>query len=291
MRAPFFSVILTVYNGEHFLQNALESLRRQQFEDWELIAVDDASTDGTARILSSFVATEPRARLITNQKNLHMGAAANVGMRAARGSWLARLDADDQYHPDFLRRMYEEAVSAAPAEFLTCWPRIIDEKGRDLIGIRLPSAASLKRLMPVKNHLYHVATCFPKKLWDLTVGYPEDRIPGSDAVLWRTFFAKGARLRCIPEFLIDYRVHNANYTTSLEVTKKSSARDWMLQLYLKEGLLEDARRELREIQRAERRKNFKYVFYWALTWFGRPAARFMMWEVYPWFRVFKKISK
>ena len=97
---PTVSVIMSAYNAEAFLREALDSILAQTFEDFELIVVDDGSVDRTLEILAEY--TDPRLRVIQNRCNLGAGAARNQGLRVARGKYFAVQDADDASVPDRL---------------------------------------------------------------------------------------------------------------------------------------------------------------------------------------------
>ena len=90
---PKISVIMSVYNGMPYLEQAVESIFRQTFEDFEFFIVDDASTDETWRYLKSL--RDMRIKLIQNKKNLGLAASLNIALRQAQGDFVARMDADD----------------------------------------------------------------------------------------------------------------------------------------------------------------------------------------------------
>jgi glycosyltransferase involved in cell wall biosynthesis len=91
---PKVSVVMSVYNGERFLRQAVESILNQTFTDFEFIVVNDGSTDGTAEILADYAVADPRLRLIT-QENRGLIKALNRAIGVARGEYIARMDADD----------------------------------------------------------------------------------------------------------------------------------------------------------------------------------------------------
>ena len=93
------SVILPVFNGEKYLHDAVESVRAQSYRHWELIFVDDGSTDGSPAIMDKVRVDHPRTRII-RQPNRGPAAARNRGLSIARGEWIAFLDADDLYPAD-----------------------------------------------------------------------------------------------------------------------------------------------------------------------------------------------
>lgn len=102
------SVILCVYNEERFINKAIESILNQSLNDFELIVVNDGSTDSTLDIINSY--NDNRIRLI-NQKNIGLGASRNKAMKLARGEYVAFLDGDDWFRSDALEIAYSEAKS------------------------------------------------------------------------------------------------------------------------------------------------------------------------------------
>ncbi len=103
--APAVSVITAAYNAAPHLPRAIRSVQAQTLADWEMIVVDDASTDGTAPVAAEFARHDPRVRLVRQPRNLRQSAARNAGIAAARGRWIAVLDADDAFTADRLERL------------------------------------------------------------------------------------------------------------------------------------------------------------------------------------------
>jgi len=95
---------MAVYNGQQFLDDAVRSVLAQTFPDWELVIVDDGSTDRTGAIADRWAASDPRIRVIHQSNSGLPAAARNTGMAEARGEILTFLDGDDLYHPDRIRR-------------------------------------------------------------------------------------------------------------------------------------------------------------------------------------------
>jgi glycosyltransferase involved in cell wall biosynthesis len=127
---PLVSVLLPCFNAERFLGRALSSLLRQDYPHFEVIAIDDGSTDGTRRILDQFVETDGRLRVIENEENLGLIRTLNRGLREARGELVARMDADDMSLParfqrqvDFLEGNPAIAVVGAGVEHIDRWDR------------------------------------------------------------------------------------------------------------------------------------------------------------------------
>ena len=109
MEKPVVSVIIPVYNGETYLKECLDSVIRQSFSHWEMICINDGSTDGSLRILEDFARMDDRIRVLS-QDNQGQSAARNAGMRCALGAYILFLDCDDRLMPDALERLTERAA-------------------------------------------------------------------------------------------------------------------------------------------------------------------------------------
>jgi glycosyltransferase involved in cell wall biosynthesis len=126
---PLVSVLLCVCNGERFLREAVDSALSQTHPRLEVIAVDDGSTDGSALLLSAL--SDPRLRVI-RQTNQGASATLAAGLRAARGTYLALLDQDDRWHPEFLAAHLELLEQHPETDLSFCWFRVINEAGSDV---------------------------------------------------------------------------------------------------------------------------------------------------------------
>src|SRR6187399_2447315 len=104
MPAPLVSVVMPVYNGERFVVEAVRSIVAQTFADFELLVVDDGSTDGTANLIATEQATDPRILVHRQPVNAGFKAALDAGCARARGRYIARMDADDISLPARLER-------------------------------------------------------------------------------------------------------------------------------------------------------------------------------------------
>lgn len=130
---PAVSVVIPAYNRVHCVAAAVESVFTQTFRDFEIIAVDDGSSDGTHEVLRSF---GDRIRLI-RQENHGVSSARNTGVRVARGKWIAFLDSDDRWHPDKLERQIA-ALEKYSAKI--CFTRAISDHGEKFPDIEFIAA-------------------------------------------------------------------------------------------------------------------------------------------------------
>jgi teichuronic acid biosynthesis glycosyltransferase TuaG len=106
VKTIFFSVIMPAFNAERFIAQAILSVQKQSFTKWELIIINDGSTDGTLNIIKRYQAEDRRIQVIY-QANKKQGAARNAGIRVAQGTWIAFLDADDEWLPEKLAYQYQ----------------------------------------------------------------------------------------------------------------------------------------------------------------------------------------
>lgn len=105
MKSPLVSVIIPAYNQAEFLPETIQSVLNQSYQDFEIIVVNDASTDDTDEVMAQF--TDPRIKYIVHEKNQRLSAARNTGINASTGGIIFLLDADDLFHPDKLRAHVE----------------------------------------------------------------------------------------------------------------------------------------------------------------------------------------
>lgn len=114
VKRPFFSVLIPVYNQEDKMRISLDSLREQTFQDFEIIYVDDGSTDASYAQLQAFASQDDRIHIFRHEKNASLLAARFTGMRHAAGEYILFLDSDDHYTPDALESLHAAAAERSP---------------------------------------------------------------------------------------------------------------------------------------------------------------------------------
>jgi glycosyltransferase involved in cell wall biosynthesis len=135
MSRPLVSIILPVYNGQRYLRGAVESCRQQTYDNWELILVDDASTDATPRIIAELAAADARIRSIRHETNRRLPAALNTGFAASRGEYLTWTSDDNLYEPDAIELMVASLESNPDVGLVYCNVTNIGPDGEDY-GVR-----------------------------------------------------------------------------------------------------------------------------------------------------------
>jgi hypothetical protein len=176
---------MAVYNGMPYLREALDSLLRQTFREFELIVVDDGSEDETPQVLAEYKARDSRIHLLRNEQNLKLPASLNRGLRACRAGLVARADADDFYAPDWLLRQYEFMQSHPEIGKLGTGGWEVDTVGQKSKQFASPSNDALIRLiMPFRCCINHAGGMYRRDLVLEAGGYSEAFLKVEDYDLW-----------------------------------------------------------------------------------------------------------
>lgn len=212
MPTPIISITMAVYNGESFLRQAIDSILDQTFTDFELLIVDDGSTDLSVEIVSSY--NDPRIRMIRHDVNLGLVAARNNALRCSRGEYVAILDCDDIAYPERLAKQFSFLNRNPEFGMVGSWIEIIDARG-DSTGevMRYPAAPEdIPSLLLFGNYFSQSAVLIRKA--SLPEEYYRAEYPvAEDYDLWARM-AAGAKLWNIQQVLTRYRVHHPSTSFS-----------------------------------------------------------------------------
>jgi glycosyltransferase involved in cell wall biosynthesis len=210
---PRVTVLIAVYNGGAYLRQAVESVLAQTFGDFELLVIDDSSTDDATATLPE----DPRIRIVRNERNLGQIPSLNRGLREARGELVARLDHDDTCLPhrlelqvDLLDRHPEVALTAT-------WVDIVDTQGRLWTHVR-PSIASFGdfacHIVSGHVHLVHPSLTFRRDVVVELGGFDESLSASEDQDLYRRLVLARRDARVVNETLVRYRRHEQQMTVA-----------------------------------------------------------------------------
>lgn len=196
---------MSAFNAEDTIGASLDSILRQDFTDWELVIVDDGSTDSTRTFLEAAARADTRVHLVVHAENKGLPASLNDAIRVARGALIARMDADDRSLPHRLRMQ---------AEFLDAHPEVailgaaaleIDEDGRELGEIRRPELHDdLVRRIYQENPFIHPSVMARREVFTRLGGYSQQLRRGQDYDLWLRAY-KTFRLHNLQSPLIWYQ--------------------------------------------------------------------------------------
>jgi glycosyltransferase involved in cell wall biosynthesis len=204
---PTVSVVLPVHNGEPYLAEAIESILGQTFGDFELIAVDDASTDNSRRRLDDAAARDSRINVVDGQDCGLVGA-LNLGLSLARGEFIARMDADDISQPSRFARQVSYLRDNPDIAVVGSAITLIDASGAVVREVSYPLApADVERfLMEVGSALAHPAVMARRKAMLSVGGYRKLFQHSEDYDLWLRMVER-YRLANLPDRLLRYRQH------------------------------------------------------------------------------------
>ncbi|MBA3325437.1 MAG: glycosyltransferase family 2 protein [Rhodobacteraceae bacterium] len=218
--APAVTVVTPVWNAAATLGECVASLAAQTRGDWEMLIVDDGSTDGSRALAAALAEGDGRIRLLGWGARRGAAAARNEGIRAARGRFIAFLDADDLWRPEKLEVQigYMEA-SGAPFTFAAV--RRIDEAGRPLGVLAAPARVDHARLL--KGNVIPCQTAVYDRLHYGAVEMPP--LPRrQDYGLWLTLLARGGEAHGLPQVLADWRMRRGSLSANKLVAAAATWR-------------------------------------------------------------------
>lgn len=219
MSSPSVSVLMAVFNGGQLLEDSIRSIADQTFRDWELIVVDDASTDQTREIVEAWSRRDPRIRLVANQTNKGQTPCLNQGLRECRGAWVARQDADDLSHPERLAAQMDFLERDAKTLLLGTQGMLIDTRGRRVGLLDVPcDPDGIAWSFPFLNPFLHTSVIFRRDAVMGVGAYDESFRIAQDYDLWGRLAARG-RTANLPQRLVSYR----HAETSLSKTGRETA--------------------------------------------------------------------
>lgn len=184
-----FAVIIPLYNKAPYVRKAVESVVRQTYGDWELIVVDNGSTDGSGEIVAGI--TDSRIRIIRLEDNIGPGGARNYGVSQSTSPWICFLDADDWWEPTFLEEM-AGLIERHPVAGIYGTGYYIVKNGKKRIApigvedgfkegdINYCKVYAQTLCMPLTS----ITVCIPRKVFEESGGFPTDIKLGEDFLLW-----------------------------------------------------------------------------------------------------------
>jgi glycosyltransferase involved in cell wall biosynthesis len=241
---PLVSVILPTQNRLHFLRAAVASVLAQTERDFELLVVDDASTDGTKEWLQQLAGSDSRIRVLRNERPAGGGGARNTGIEASRGTWVAFLDDDDEWLPDKLKRQLAELEKHTDAIACACSFEVHFPSGKTR-PFHIPQSVTLRQILS-SNVLGGASVCICSRALLLRIGGFDPRLRSSqDHDLWIRLCENGNVAVC-PEPLVKYREHDGDRITRRMDSQLRGAR----RVYFKHR---------RRMEREARRSHVSYL--------------------------------
>lgn len=204
------SVVMPAYNAARWLRPAIDSILSQTMKSFELVVVDDGSSDETPKILHEYALNDPRVRIL-RQENSGIVTALNLGIDAASGKWIARMDTDDIAYPERLAAQYACAERVPGLVLVAGWCTLIDSEGKRIGCRKYPAAhhGIMRNLEDRRPVFPHPSAFFSKAAFTSVCGYREKFRHAEDVDLWLRLGEKGS-LGAVTEPVIFLRKHSDN---------------------------------------------------------------------------------
>ncbi len=210
---PKITVLMTVYNGGKYLSASIESVLNQRFSDFELLIINDCSTDNSVDVINSF--RDERIVLHHNKKNLGQTTSLNIGIKLASAEYIARIDADDIAFPDWLKKQMDFVSNHCEYAVVSAGAVVIDENGK-VTRTYIPPASRQDILLRalLDSPINHVGSIMHKKVIVSCGGYDERYKIIADYKLWSDLLRKEERIVSLSDILVAIRVHSASSSIS-----------------------------------------------------------------------------
>ncbi len=235
MKKPKVSVLMSVYNGEMYLSEAMDSILEQTYKNWEFIVIDDCSTDRTAEILAEYVKRDSRVRIYRNEQNQRLAGSLNRALTFAQGEYIVRMDADDISRRDRIEKQLE--FMERHPEISLSGSRVMSLTGNRVIPTNLQSrgdADGVAARFLFFNPVAHAAMIVRKK--DLaSFGYREQFFCTEDFDLWIRMLCSGKKMAVQDDYLFMYRQHENQTTVTTTKDQREQSRS-IIQRYYREKL-------------------------------------------------------
>lgn len=199
---PLVSVIMPAYNAEKYIAEAISSVLSQSYTNWQLLILDDCSTDHTAEIAEDFEKADTRIRVLRNPRNMGVAKTRNRGIDMAKGEWVALLDSDDRWHDDKLEKQLVVADSS-DADIIYCSYALTDESGEHLADYIVPETTDYNAML--KECVLSCSTVLLHHSL-LTCHHFSHSFYQEDYVLWLELMKSGYKAMASREVLADYRL-------------------------------------------------------------------------------------
>ena len=215
------SVVMSVYNSETYLKEAIDSILHQTFTDFEFLIIDDFSTDNSRKILELYSRKDDRIKIFTNKENFGLTKNLNKLLRYAKGEYIARMDADDISELNRFERQVDFLENNKNIDIVGTFSRNINQNG-EITGSRiLPiTHTDIIKLLPKLCPMSHPSVFFRKDRVEKIGFYNEKHKRSQDYDMWFRAAAAGLEFHNIPEFLLKYRMDDTY------VSRKSFKDSW-----------------------------------------------------------------
>ena len=236
------SIIMPNYNGAKYVKETIESVLAQTYTNWELLFVDDCSTDNSLEIVEKF--QDERIHIFRNEKNSGAAVSRNFALNEAKGRWIAFLDSDDLWLPEKLEKQIDFMKTNGYAFTFTDYD-VIDENDETLSYFKPHLDVCNYKDILKHNHIGCLTVIYDSEKVGKVL-MPTEAIKREDWACWLSILKKGEQAYCFHERLARYKVHSNSVSSN-----KIKMMKYQWNVY-------------RKVEKINIFKSFYYLFYWAI---------------------------
>ena len=258
------SIIMSVYNDEKYLNEALDSIFAQTIQNFELIIIDDCSTDDTVKIIESY--HDKRIRLMVNDKNEGLTKNLNKALKYVRGKYIARMDGDDRSRPQRFEKQIEFLEENPDLMLISCRTHMFGEE--DLISDIQGTPKQLQTMMLIRPVLAHPGFMMRRELIEVHGFQYDETYRSAQDYNFAVRVAREFSIGITKEILLDYRVHKKQVSSKFSGEQKNNASrvrnmqlDWLgIQLNSEQrDVLEKWAREVKQVSSDEYKEAYRLI--------------------------------
>lgn len=263
-KAPLISIVMSVYNDEQYIREALDSLFFQTLQDFEIIIIDDCSEDRTVDVIRSY--ESEKIRLILNKENQGLTKNLNIGLKLAKGKYIARMDGDDKSRPQRFEKQIGLLEENPELMLISCRAHMFGEE--DLVSDIQGSPKQLQAMMLIRPVLAHPGFMMRRELIEVHGFQYDETYRSAQDYNFAVRVAREFSIGITEDVLLDYRVHKKQISSAHGIEQRNNAarvRNMQLEwigVYLsnrQKEVLEKWAREIKNVSLDEYREAYQLI--------------------------------
>jgi len=227
------SVIIPTYNRANLLSRAIKSVLNQDYQNFELIIIDDGSTDGTDKVVRDFQDKDKRIKYIWQVNSGSPAKPKNTGIKNAKGKFIAFLDSDDEWLAEKLEKQIKlfKISNVSNLGFVGCNAIVIDRKNKNEWEHKITKYKNIFKALLINDFILSSSSMMVKKEVFNKIGIFDEKLSvGEDWDMWIRISRK-YDFDFVPEFLFKYYIHNSNITNTLNFEKQMKDIEYIFKKY------------------------------------------------------------
>lgn len=213
MKIPAVSIILPAYNGAQWIAKAIQSVLAQSFSDFELLIINDGSTDDTEAIAIRFARQDSRIRYITNERNLGIQRTRNISLEQSCSDYIAEIDQDDEWvDRDKIKKQLDFLKTYPDHVLVGTGAIMVDSRGKEIARyLMLKTDQEIRKKLLQKNCFIHSSVMYRKSAVEAVGGYRIEKM-SEDHDLWLRLGRRG-KFANLPDYAVKYYLNMKGYNS------------------------------------------------------------------------------